>query len=99
MKRASLANAAVPEELLSEWAAADGTLPAAFLLHPDVRGDGTEGDVRGTLEKKELGLEKRVSTKDFVKLADPGNPAFLATAGLSAPPRFYDIMAAHTAEI
>lgn len=69
MKRASLANAAVPEELLSEWAAADGTLPAAFLLHPDVRGDGTEGDVRGTLEKKELGLEKRVSTKDFVKLA------------------------------
>ena len=56
----------VPAELLESWVDADGNVPAAFLLHPAVRSEATENDVRQVLKHD---LTKTVSSKDFTKLA------------------------------
>lgn len=69
LKRRASLTATVPDELLEEWTDGSGTLPAAFLLHPRIRRQGTEQDVREVLEKKQLALPQRVSSTDFVKLA------------------------------
>ena len=70
MAAASVTESSVPEELLDEWCDPDDdTLPVAFLMHPRVRGDTTEEDVRHIVEKKHLQLTQRVSADDFLSLA------------------------------
>lgn len=59
----------VPDELICQWTDGNDQISTACLLHPTVRAEGTENDVRAVLEKKHMTLQRRVSSAEFVKLA------------------------------
>jgi hypothetical protein len=70
LKKQASRDAAVPEELLDAWVDDEDELPAAFLLHPRVRGVTTEEDVRGALTEAKLTLTGRIKSGLFRKLAE-----------------------------